>query len=372
VIDIGGGSTELIIGEGYEPRQLESLSVGCVGMSRQYFDDGRLGRRRFAQARLEVQLELRSVREPFRRHGWSRAIGSSGTVKAAAEIAHQLGLVDTGISRAAVESIIERMTDAGRVAELKLPGLGAERAEVFPGGVVILAEVMAALGIDRLEASEGALREGLLYDMLGRLGAEDARELSVRGMQRRYHADDEQGARVENTVEALLDQVETAWRLEDPRYRQLLKWAARLHEVGLDIAHSKYHQHGGYLLAHADMPGFGRLEQQVVSVLVAAHRRKLDEAVIERLPSAWRSPVQRMIVLLRLAVLLNRGRGPLDLPPLEVEIRERFLGLRFPKEWLDANPLTQADLEQEQRWLQAVGFELSFGPGAPRYEASAS
>src|SRR5690606_28635850 len=324
VIDIGGGSTELIIGEGYEPRQLESLSVGCVGLSRQYFDDGRLGRRRFAAARLEVQLELRSVREPFRRYGWSRAIGSSGTVKAAAEIGHQLGLVDRGVSRIAAESIIERMIEAGRVGDLKLPGLGAERAEVFPGGIVILAEVMSALGIDRLEASEGALREGLLYDMLGRLRDEDARERSVRGMQRRYHADEEQGARVEKTVEALLDSVERAWRLDDPRYRQLLKWAARLHEVGLDIAHSKYHQHGGYLLAHADMPGFGRLEQQVVSVLVASHRRKLDEALIERLPLAWRRPVQRLIVAPGLAGAVDLGRGRLELPPLEVETGERF------------------------------------------------
>src|SRR5690606_11041306 len=144
------------------------------------------------------------------------------------------------------------------------------------------------------------------------------------GMQRRYHADEEQGARVEKTVESLLDSVERAWHLDDPRYRQLLKWAARLHEVGLDIAHSKYHEHGGYLLAHADMPGFGRLEQQVVSVLVACHRRKLDEALIERLPRAWRVPVQRMVVLLRIAVLLNRGRGLLELPPLEVETGERF------------------------------------------------
>src|SRR5690606_28230198 len=147
VIDIGGGSTELIIGEGYEPRQLESLSVGCVGLSRQCFADGRLGRRRFEQARLEVQLELRSVREPFKRAGWSRAIGSSGTVRAAATIAHQLGSHEGTVSLDAVEDIIARMIDAGRIADLKLSGLGAERAAVFPGGIVILAEVMSVLGI---------------------------------------------------------------------------------------------------------------------------------------------------------------------------------------------------------------------------------
>lgn len=372
VVDIGGGSTELIIGDGYEPRQLESLSVGCVDLSRQFFADGKLGRSRFSQARLEVQLELRSVREPFRRAGWSRAIGSSGTVKAAAEIARQLGLVDSGVSLDAIEAIIGRMIDAGRVSDLDLPGLGAERAPVFPGGIVILAEVMAGLGLEHLDASEGALREGLLYDMLGRLRDEDARERSVRGMQRRYHVDREQGARVEKTVEVLLQHVKAAWGLEDPRCRQLLGWAARLHEVGLDIAHSKYHQHSGYLLAHADMPGFGRLEQQLLAALVATHRRKLDETIIERLPAAWRVPAKRMIVLLRIAVLLNRGRGPLDLPPLDVRAGERSLALRFPREWLAANPLTHADLEQERRWLAAVGVDLSFGPDVPRYEASAS
>lgn len=372
VVDIGGGSTELIIGEGYEPRRLESLKVGCVDLSRQFFGDGRLGRRRFEQARLEVQLELRSIREPFRRSGWSRAIGSSGTVKAAAEIAHQLGLVDGGVSLGAVEEIIGRMIDAGRLADLKLPGLGSERAEVFPGGAVILAEVMVGLGLEHLDASEGALREGLLYDMLGRLRDEDARERSVRGMQRRYHVDEEQGERVEMTVGMLLDRVEAPWALGEPRCRRLLKWAARLHEVGLDIAHSKYHQHSGYLLAHADLPGFGRVEQQLLSTLVASHRRKLDEGIVERLPPAWRVPALRMIVLLRIAVLLNRGRGPLDLPPLEVETGDRFLALRFPAEWLAANPLTHADLEHERRYLAGVGFELSFGPDAPRYEASAS
>lgn len=371
VIDIGGGSTELIIGEGYEPHELESLKVGCVGLSRQYFADGRLSRKRFQQARIEVQLELRSIRQRFRRHGWLRAIGSSGTVRAAAEIAHQLGIADPGISRAAAETIIARMLDAGRIEHLKLPGLGSERVEVFPGGIVILAEVMAGLGIEHLDASDGALREGLLLDMLGRLRDEDARERSVLGMQRRYHVDEEQGARVEKTVEMLLDQVETAWGLDDPHCRLLLQWAARLHEVGLDIAHSKYHLHGGYLLAHADLPGFGRLEQQLLASIVASHRRKLDETVFERLPAAWRTRARRMSALLRLAVLLNRGRAPLDMPPLELSAGERFLTLTVPPHWLADNPLTEADLEHERRWLDALGIALSFGERFAQ-EASAS
>ncbi|HEX7081733.1 MAG TPA: exopolyphosphatase [Gammaproteobacteria bacterium] len=372
VVDIGGGSTELIIGEGYDPRQLESLGVGCVGLSEQFFADGRLTRRRFERARIEVQLELRPVQALFRRHGWARAVGSSGTVKAAGDTAHHLGLGDGSITPAAIESVIERMIDARRVDTMKLPGVGPERAPVFPGGAAILAEVLGGLGIERLEVSDGALREGLLYDMLGRLHDEDARERTVRAMQKRYHVDEEQGARVEDTVEMLLGQAARSWHLEDPRCLRLLEWAARLHEVGLDIAHSKYHQHGGYLLANADLPGFGRLEQRLLAALVACHRKKLDETVLEKLPAAWREPMLRMIVLLRLAVLLNRGRGPLESPDLRLVAGPRRLELRFATGWLERNPLTQADLDQERRWLDAIGFALEVTSVAAAQEASAS
>lgn len=371
VVDIGGGSTELIIGEGHEPKQLESLSVGCVDLSRRHFPDGRLTREAFDRARLDVKLELRSVREPFRRHGWARAFGSSGTIRTAAEISRALGLTDGGITRQSLEAIIDEMIAARRVDDLDLPGLGAERKAVFPGGIAILVEVLESLGIERLEPSEGALREGLLYDMLGRLRHEDARERSVRGFERRFHVDEEQGARVKATVEALLSRVEREWRLDDERCRLLLQWAARLHEVGLDIAHSKYHLHGGYLLANADLPGFGRVEQQLLATLVKCHRRKVDLDAIAELPAAWREPALKMIVLLRLAVLLNRGRGPFELPPLRVAAGEDRLSLVFPAGWLEANPLTDADLEQERRWLDDAGFTLEVASG-PSQDASAS
>ena len=372
VVDIGGGSTELIIGEGCEPQQLESLSVGCVDLSRAHFGDGRLSRERFDRARLDVSLELHSVREPYRRRGWARAFGSSGTVKTAGEIARALGLTDGAITPASLETIIDEMVAARRVDALDLPRLAAERAAVFPGGIAILVEVLESLGIERLEPSEGALREGLLYDMLGRLRDEDARERSVRGFERRFHVDEEQGARVEATARALLGRVKAAWRLDDERCGRLLVWAARLHEVGLDIAHSKYHLHGGYLLAHADLPGFGRVEQQLLATLVRCHRRRLDPDAIAELPSSWRDPALKLIVLLRLAVLLNRGRGPFELPPLDVVAGDRRLALVFPAGWLADHPLTDADLEQERRWLDDAGFELDVDSAEPPQEASAS
>ena len=358
VLDIGGGSTELIIGVGYEPKYLESLSIGCVGLSREHFEGGRLSQKRFDRARLAARLELRPVAAAFRRRGWTRAIGSSGTIRAAGDIAHGLGLVETGVTRASLETIIGTMSEARRIDELELLGLGDERAPVFAGGVAILAEVMSTLKIERMEISSGALREGLLYDMLGRLHHEDARERSIQSMQRRYHVDTDQAQRVEATAALLLDQVRRGWQLTDEHFRQLLVWAARLHEVGLDIAHARYHNHGGYLLANADMPGFVRLEQTLLAALVTFHRRKLDDPFLEDVPTAWRAPLFKLIVLLRLAVLLNRSRSPDELPQIALAPRDDALEVKFPAGWLDRNPLTAADLEQEQSWLKARAFDL--------------
>jgi exopolyphosphatase/guanosine-5'-triphosphate,3'-diphosphate pyrophosphatase len=364
VVDIGGGSTEVIVGEGYEPKHLESLYIGCVGLSKEHFGDGKLSQKRFDRARLAARLELTPVAAMFRRYGWTRAIGSSGTVRAAHDVARELKLVDSGISLAALETIIADLIAARRIEDAKLPGLSPDRAPVFAGGVAILAEIMSTLKIEHLQISGGALREGLLYDMLGRLHDEDARERSIQAMQRRYHVDVEQAARVEATAAVLLGQVARTWQLSDERYRQLLVWAGRLHEVGLDIAHARYHHHGGYLLANSDMPGFARLEQSLLAALVSLHRRKLDDPFVDELPVEWRVPAFRLIVLLRLAVLLNRTRSPSDLPPIALHAGKDSLELRFPSGWLDLNPLTAADLEQERDWLRARGFELRVANGA--------
>jgi exopolyphosphatase/guanosine-5'-triphosphate,3'-diphosphate pyrophosphatase len=366
VVDIGGGSTELIIGEGYEPKYLESLSIGCVGLSQEYFGDGRLSQKRFDRARLAARLELRPVAAAFTRRGWARAIGSSGTIRTAGDIARELGLVERGVSVQSMERIIESMVATRHVDDLELPGLSADRAPVFAGGLAILVEVLRSLRIGAMEISTGALREGLLHDMLGRLQHEDARDRSIQGMQRRYQVDLEQAARVEATAAALLAQVRRAWSLGDERYRLLLSWAARLHEVGLDIAHARYHHHGGYLLANADMPGFVRLEQQLLAALVTYHRRKLEDPFLAGLPASWRTPLFRLIVLLRLAVLLNRTRSPDELPQISVEAGNALLEVRFPDGWLSGSPLTAADLEQEQEWLQARGFDLRVAEGLKR------
>src|SRR5450755_3540997 len=308
IIDIGGGSTEVVIGEGFNPLLLESLSVGCVDLSSLHFEGGRISEKRFERARTAVRLELEPIQESYRKLGWQQVFGSSGSVRVIADVLRRDDPAEPNITLASLRKLSERVIAAGHVNDLDLPDVDAERAPVFPAGLAILLEVAESLGVDRLRAADGAMREGLLYDLVGRFTDEDARVRSVRAMEKRYHVDDKQADRVEATAVALLQQVEAAWGLEDPLAEMALRWAARLHESGLDIAHSRYHRHSAYLMQHADMPGFPREEQLLLSALVGGHRRQLSFESLEDLLPPWDRHAEFLIVLLRLAVLLHRGR----------------------------------------------------------------
>jgi len=365
VVDIGGGSTELIIGEGLVPLELESLQMGCVSLSERFFRDGKLSAKRIARARLAARLELEPVRAAFRKRGWDRTAGSSGTIRAIGEALRELDPLATTITPAGMDRLLGRLAEVGNMRELKLSAVTEERRPVFPGGAAILAEILDGLGIREMRVAEGAMREGLLYDMVGRFTDEDARERTVRAMQRRYHVDLAQAERVEATVLDFLRQTRAAWRLDDPRAEQhgmeaerALKWAARLHEIGLDVSHSGYHRHGAYLLENADMPGFPREEQRLLARLVGGHRRKLSLEGLDELIPPWDRSALYLIVLLRLAVLLHRGRGPAALPPIALTARPRSLEVKFPGRWLKDHPLTSADLQQEIDYLKPHGFRL--------------
>ncbi|HEY6452326.1 MAG TPA: exopolyphosphatase [Steroidobacteraceae bacterium] len=358
VVDIGGGSTEMIIGERYDPLELESLQMGCVSLSQRYFGDGRLSAKRIERARLAARLELEPIQAAFQRRGWERAVGSSGTIRVIADSIREIDAAANSITPEGLEKLLQRLAESGSLRELELDAVSEERRPVFPGGTVILAEIITALGIAQMRFVEGALRDGLLYDMVGRMTRSDARERSVGSMERRYHVDGEQAARVEATATAFLAQVKSAWGLEDPLAELSLKWAARLHEIGLDVAHNGYHRHGAYLIENADMPGFAREEQQLVARLVGAHRRKLTLERLEDLIPPWDRLAIFLIVLLRVAVLLHRGRSPVALPAIELAARARTLELRFPPRWLNEHPLTVADLQCEIEFLRPEGLRL--------------
>jgi exopolyphosphatase / guanosine-5'-triphosphate,3'-diphosphate pyrophosphatase len=359
VIDIGGGSTEAVIGEGFNPLLLESLSVGCVGLSAIYFEDGRISAKRIERARTAVRLELEPIQEAYRKLGWLQCFGSSGTVRVIGDALRSLNPESPHITLDNLRLLAERVVAAGHVDELELPEVDAERAPVFPAGLAILLEVVENFGIDRVRPAEGAMREGLLYDLMGRFTNEDARVRSVRAMEKRYHIDEIQADRVEATVVTLLEQVESEWGLEDPLAELVLRWAARLHETGLDIAHSKYHRHSAYLLEHADMPGFPREEQLLLSALVGGHRRQLSFESLEDLVPPWDRHAEFLTVLLRLAVLLHRGRSPQPLPEVHLSAKSRNLTLELPQRWMKEHPLTLEDLEQERLYLKEAGFRLT-------------
>ena len=358
VVDIGGGSTEFIIGEGLEARRLESLYMGCVSLSAQYFADGVITEKRMKRARTAAQLEIEPVMARFRRSEWDTAFGASGTLRAVADTLAARGTSRGGIDREGVEWLLGECLRAGEVSRLRLPGLAAERQEIMPGGLAIITEVFGMLGIETMRVADGALREGLLYDLVGRLTDEDARWRSVRALEARFHVDAAQAGRVEATAVTFLGQVREGWKLDEPLAELVLRWAARLHEVGLDIAHSHYHKHGAYLLQHADLPGFPREEQQLLAVVVGSHRRKLNPGQLEDLVPPWHLKAEYLIVLLRLAVLLHRARGSRAMPEIVLKVRGRSLEVGFPKGWLAEHPLTAADLEQESEYLQAAGFRL--------------
>jgi exopolyphosphatase / guanosine-5'-triphosphate,3'-diphosphate pyrophosphatase len=358
VVDIGGGSTELIIGEGLAPLELESLQMGCVSLSERFFRDGKLSAKRLARARVAARLELEPVQAAFRRRGWERTVGSSGTVRVIGDAVRELDPQVATITPAGLEHLLTHLGEAGQTRDLRLACVTEERRPVFPGGVAILAEVFEVLGIEEMRVADGAMREGLLYDMLGRFTDEDARERTVRAMQGRYHVDLAQAERVEATVLRFLNQTAAVWRLEDPLAELALKWAARLHEIGLDVSHSGYHRHGAYLLENADMPGFPREEQRLLARLVGGHRRKLYLEGLDELVPPWDRNALYLIVLLRLAVLLHRGRSPTALPSIELVAKPRSLEVTFPGRWLKDHPLTEADLQQEIDHLRPHGFRL--------------
>lgn len=357
VLDIGGGSTECVIGRGYEPLLLDSLYMGCVAYTSRFFGEGRLSHEAFQQARLAAGLELSSIGQRYRETGWERAIGSSGTILAVREVLRAKGWGDELITQPALEKLEEAIVARGRIADLSLPGLEVDRAAVFAGGVAILSAAFQLLKLESLGTSSGALREGLVHELLGRVTEGDPRDRTIETLALRYKVDRAQARRVARTAERLFEQANESWGYDAELGRRYLRWAARVHEIGLSIAYSGHQKHGAYLLAHGDMPGFSLDEQATLAAIVGAHRRKLSRSLFEGLADR-RKLAFHLTLLLRLAVRLHHSRSDAPLPPLELRAKKSRLRLAFPPGWLDVRPLTQGDLQEEAAFLAKAGVTL--------------
>jgi exopolyphosphatase/guanosine-5'-triphosphate,3'-diphosphate pyrophosphatase len=358
VIDIGGGSTECILGEGVEPLEADSLQMGCIGWTMAYFPGGEITRERMRRAEIAAGLELQGIARRYKRLGWESCIGSSGTIVACEDMLRAAGWSSGGIQPRALSRLKAALLEAGHPSKLELPALQADRAPVLAGGVAILSAAFKILRIDVMHASPGALREGVLHDLFGRIRHEDVRDRTIHSFAVRHGVDPEQAGRVERTALQLLAQARSAWDLEGEDSERMLAWAARLHEVGLGISYSGYHRHGAYLAENADMAGFSREDQQLLSILILNHRRKPDRESFEGLSDELQESARKLCVLLRLAVRLHRSRRPRSTPRHRLAVRRRTLVLEFDKGWLERHPLSRADLEQEVGQLQSLGFEL--------------
>jgi len=361
VIDIGGGSTELILGQGMEPGQRDSLHMGCVSMSRLMFGDGRITEDSMNSAMLRAALEVRPVRQLYHARNWERAVGSSGTIRAIRSVVKANGWSEEGITATSLKKLRKKLIKAGHVDAIELDGLADERRPVFAGGVAVLSSLFDSLSIDRLQVSDMALREGLLYELIGYQRHTDVRSRTVESLATRFGVDNGQAQRVEMSATALLSQVARAWDLDSADHAYLLGWACQLHEVGLSISHSGFHKHGAYILANADMPGFSRPQQAMLAAMVYNHRRKFSESAWQALPEYLLESTRRLTVLLRLSVLLHRGRSADSKPIIYLDLAKNgSLKVSFPNDWLQSHPLTRAELEQEASYLANAGFRLSF------------
>jgi exopolyphosphatase / guanosine-5'-triphosphate,3'-diphosphate pyrophosphatase len=356
-VDIGGGSTEFIIGAGMEALETESLQMGCVASTLRFFDDGKLTAKRWRQAQTEIGVELQQFAADYRARGWGETVGSSGTIRAIGNIVQASGWSDGDITRASLDRLREALLAAGSIERVRLVGLSEERQSVIAGGVAILEAAFEALGLERMQVCETAMREGLLYDLIGRAEQRDPRTASIDALVRRYDADRAQARRVEATAQLLFDQIADPWQLDGDAL-DWLRWAARVHEIGIAIAHSQHHVHGAYLVRNSDLAGFTRQEQDFLATILRCHRRKPDLEALAALPERSRRTAARITMLLRLAVLLHRARSAERLPTLSVQGDERNLELRLGRDWLAQHPLTVADLDQEREHLKDLGIKL--------------
>ncbi len=370
VVDIGGGSTEFIIGERFEARLMESLHMGCVSYSDRYFAGGVINRKNFESAYLAASSEVSYICREYCERGWSNAVGSSGTLRAIEGVIVAHGWATAGISAENLHKLRDVVLKHKTFESLAdLPGLGEKRRDVFAAGVAITCAFFDALEIDVMHTSTGAVREGVIYDLIGRQSHEDVRERTVNALMQRYGIDETRARHVEDMALQLFDMVRQTWTLT-PGDRDLLSWASRLHEIGMAVSHTQFHKHGQYLVTNSDLQGFSRIEQAELALLVRSHRRKFPVAELAAGVGTMRPSLERLSLLLRLAVLF-KFVVPMEETTcfvLEVDNKKR-LKLLFPRGWLQHHPLTRVALEQEEALLAKAGYTLTTGY-QPRSESS--
>ncbi len=362
VIDIGGGSTEFIAGNGINANVMESVNMGCVSANNLWFDNTKKTSKQFEKAIANAKREARAIVPQYLQHGWDLCIGSSGTIKATEKILQAYHPEDSGIRRDRLEALIEKICKKGPDILKDVSTIGDDRRVVILGGLSVLMAAFEILDIKHMQVSHSALREGVIIDLAGDSLNDHVRRNAVNDMQRRFQVDVNQATRVFSTAETLFNAALEQWNLDPQRDWAALRSASHLHEVGLSVAHVQYHKHGDYLLRHADMLGFSRNDQEFIAALVRNHRRKIDVNVVQSMRQSEQSRYYKLLALLRLASLFHRTRHEDHVPEFKAEFSDSTITLHSEPEWLKNHPLTYADIEDEIEKLSGVGYHLRLNP----------
>ena len=364
VVDIGGGSTEFIIGKGYEPKLLESLYIGCVSHSMRFFPKGNIDAHAFKEAELAARREIQVISGAYLKSGWKQAIGSSGTARALADLITAndfngqgdgltMGRVNASsglITREGLKALKKHLLKYEHVSQVELIGLKDDRRSVWPGGLAIMLAVFDELGIEEMEVTDAALRSGVLYDLLGRSQHHDMRYVTVEQFMQRYSVDREQADRVGRLAADFLKQLPKPEAESRADNVALLQWAANLHEIGLSISHNGYHKHSAYIAGNADMPGFSNNDQARLAALLIGHAGKLGKLANNHSFEDW-----RMLFCLRLAQVLCRGRNDANLPKVKVSENNGCYQVSLSREWTNEHPLTEFSLLKEAAEWERIG-----------------
>lgn len=362
VVDIGGGSTEFAIGEGYDTRLLRSLQMGCVSYTQRFFKNGELKPKAFDKAITAAQQELEMIDAKYNRLGWQHCIGTSGTARMLVNLAQtQCNRAEDGkLTLHNLQCLIKASCEAEHIDNVKFDGLSDDRKPVFAAGLAIMTAIFKSLKIEDMEFTPAALREGVIYEMEEQLTHPDIRERTAESLATRYDVDIEQATRVLRTTMTLYDACCTEWKVKHAESRSMLGWAALLHEVGLQINSRGVQRHSSYILQNVDLPGFNQEQQNLLAVLTRFHRKKIRPQEIPQFFQFSPDRVAKLIALLRVGVLLNIKRQDGILPDIKVKTNKQQLQLTFPKEWLSQKPIFSADLEREAEQIQALGLTLVY------------
>lgn len=358
VIDIGGGSTEFIIGEGFDTKLCRSLQMGCVSYTKRFFDNNELTAKCFNTAITAAQQALELVESKYIRLGWHQCIGTSGTIKAIINLCQQNAERHSPVTLKQLKQLMKMCIQAGTVEALDFPELSDDRRPVFAAGLAILIGIFKSLQIEAIEFSPAALREGVLYQMSETLAHDDIRSRTAQSLATRYDVDTDQANRVHSTALTLFKKCVDDWNLNKQQLESMLGWATLLHEVGLQINSRGLQRHGAYILENIDMPGFNQEEQLLLATLVRFQRKKIRELDIPEFDQFSSSAVVRLLVIVRLSVLLNIKRQEDILPAFKLSAINNQLKLTFKDDWLSNKPIFAADLAHERVYLKAIGIEL--------------